>query len=817
VRSVDFSVPYYNNGQLAKLTDSDGQSFGFAYNAQGLFSQLTDEAGRITTYTYDSTNDELVSVTGPGGKTSYTYDSGSNIETLHALLSITNPDATHLYFSYDAQGRLIGQQQDGGADAITYAYDVGPGGYRVIDATGASTSVLLNDVGEAAQIIDPLGRLTDFGYDAKYNLVQVIAPTGLTTNYQYDSEGNAIEQIDPLGNTTEMTYDPTSNRLTSLTDARGNTTYYSYDAQANLRAITYPDSTVQQFSYDPLGNVAQSIDQNGDAIGYTYDSRGLATKENFADGTQFDYTYDDRGNMLTATDSSGTITMQYDTADRLTMVSYPNGLSLTYSYDAGGRRIRMVDQTGFTVNYAYAAAGRLAELKDGSGDLIVNYTYDAVSRLAQKDMGNGTRTVYSYDGAGEVLSIINDAPDHVTVNSFDDYTYDGAGNVITDTNQDGEWSYSYDADGQLIHAVFVPNSSDPDGLTAQDLAYAYDPAGNRTSVTANGVTTVYATNNMNEYTQVGSATYSYDRNGNLVSIDGGGQTSAYTYDDLNQLISAATLSGTSTYQFNPLGGLVGMTDNGKITRYMVDPTGLGNIVGEFDASANLIAHYAYGIGLTSRVDPEGESQFYDFDASGSTVGVSNSVGAYVNSYGYLPFGEQLVSHSTVSNPFGYVGRWGVIGSADDLSLMGKRFFDTTSERFLTTDPVNPTGVGGNRYTYGGNNPTTFVDPSGLFRLPQFLIGSVQIAAAGIGILFSGVLEAQSGGSMSLPAYYAFAGSVQSGLSGVQNIWNSFQKDQADIPGGMISALATDLFPGNRTAQVIGDVGDLLSNFFDRSR
>jgi len=769
----------YNDGQLAKLTDSDGQSFAFTYNAEGFISQLTDEAGRITTYTYDSTNDELVSVTGPDGTTSYAYDNGSNIETLHALLAITNPDGTHLYFSYDAQGRLIGQQQDGGADAITYAYDVGPGGYRVIDATGASTTVLLNDVGETAQVIDALGRITDFGYDSSYNLVQVIAPTGLTTDYRYDSEGNVTEQVDPLGNTTEMTYDPTFNRLTSLTDARGNTTDYSYDAQANLLAITYPDSTVQQFSYDPLGNVAQTIDQNGDAIGYTYDYRGLVTQEDFADGTQFDYTYDDRGNMLTATDSSGTITMQYDSADRLTMISYPNGLSLQYSYDSGGRRIQMVDQTGFTVNYAYDAAGRLAELTDGSGSLIVIYTYDSAGRLEQKDMGNGTRTVYSYDADGEVLSITNYAPDHVTVNSFDDYTYDGVGNVSTDTNQDGEWSYSYDADGQLIHAVFVPNASDPDGLTAQDLAYAYDPAGNRTSVTANGVTTAYTTNNMNEYTQVGSATYSYDLNGNLVSIDGGGETTNYTYNDLNQLISASTSSVTSTYHFDPLGSMVTQTTNGVTRRFLVDPTGLGNVVSEYDSVGNDIADYTYGLGLTSTSDATGMTRFYDFNVNGSVIGITSTSGSNVNSYAYLPFGETSTSTDIGTNSFTYAGLWGAMNANQGLFEMRNRFYSTQLGRFVQHDPIGALG-GINSYEYGSNDPVSKVDPTGLLAQDSQVNGLKKLyqaesqeatedlktsvyllgAAVGVGLVAWGIsvapfvaLEAASAIGISSPGIY----------------------------------------------------------------
>ena len=51
-----------------------------------------------------------------------------------------------------------------------------------------------------------------------------------------------------------------------------------------------------------------------------------------------------------------------------------------------------------------------------------------------------------------------------TVNSFDNYTYDALGNVLTDTNQDGQWVYTYDADSQLTQAVFTPNGTDPDGL-----------------------------------------------------------------------------------------------------------------------------------------------------------------------------------------------------------------------------------------------------------------------------------------------------------------------------------------------------------------
>ena len=233
-------------------------------------------------------------------------------------------------------------------------------------------------------------------------------------------------------------------------------------------SITYANGTEQQATYNPLGEATQFIDARGQAIAATYNADGLIASETFADGSSYDYTYDSRGNMLSATDSSGTTNFSYTVPgnpDLLTEVTYPDSTFLEFTYNIVGQRTQSVDQTGFTVNYTYDALGRLSELTDGSGNLIVRYTYDAAGKIIQKDNGNGTRTTYTYDRDGDVLSITNYVPDHATVNSFDDYTYDAFGNLLTDTNQDGEWVYAYDADSQLTGAIFTPNNTDPDGLT----------------------------------------------------------------------------------------------------------------------------------------------------------------------------------------------------------------------------------------------------------------------------------------------------------------------------------------------------------------
>ena len=428
----------------------------------------------------------------------------------------------------------------------------------------------------------------------------------------------------------------------------------------------------------------------------------MISQETFADGSTYVYTYDSHQNMTSATDSTGTTTMQYNAADELVKISYPSGLYLEFTYNTGGLRTQSIDQSGYTINYVYDSAGRLSELTDGSGALIVQYTYDADGRLSRKDMGNGTYTTYTYDADGNVLDLTNFAPGG-TINSEIDYIYNSLGLETSEASTDGTWTYTYDADGQLIHAVFASTNST---VPSEDLAYNYDADGNRTSTVINGATTVYTSNNMNEYTTVGGVPYTYDADGNLIS-DG---TNTYTYNALNQLIGVTGPSGTTNYTYNALGQRVASTTNGQTTQYLNDPSGLGTAVGEYSGSGALIADYTYGLGLTSQVTAAG-SYYYDFDALGSTVGLTNSSGSYVDSYSYLPFGGSLSSATAVANPFQFVGASSVVTETSGLLFMRSRYMLPVVGRFTSQDPLGLRSP--NAFAYTGNNPVSTVDPSGL--------------------------------------------------------------------------------------------------------
>ena len=105
--------------------------------------------------------------------------------------------------------------------------------------------------------------------------------------------------------------------------------------------------------------------------------------------------------------------------------------------------------------------------------------------------------------------------------------------------------------------------------------------------------------------------------------------------------------------------------------------------------------------------------YYDFDALGSTVGITNTSGTYVNTYGYLPFGGVQTRSGVVANPFQFIGQWGVLQASSGLDLMRARAYDTSTGRFVTQDPIGPFAGDTCLYRYACNNPVTLSDPVGL--------------------------------------------------------------------------------------------------------
>ena len=747
---------YDTDGRLTSLTSfpsgaaTAGGLLTIAYNLAGLIESVTAPDGRTVGYTYDA--GQLTRVQGYDGRsTQYAYGTTGSATEAHALTSIQYADGTHQYFTYDSQGRLAGTSLDGGAQPLGFDYNLGQ--VTLTDANQDATQYFFNEDGLLAKVIDPLGRVAFATYDANFHLTSATGPTGLRTNFRYDSKGNVASGTDPLGRTNSFTY-TAANRLASDTGPDGHTTTYQYELNAagNLIATQalYADGTVSTAAFNALGDPLSIINRKGQVINATYDPvTGSLNSRTLADGTAYAFGYDAHGNMVTAKtyDATGalteTITLTYDAGDRLTGIVYPHGQSLTYAYNAGGRRTSMVEwmagTVSSTVNYQYDAVGRLSGLADGSGNPIVAYTYNILGQLVVVVNGSGTGsgmgpysspyTTYQYDAAGNLLHLVNYASGTI-VNSRFDYTYNALGQVTEMATLDGAWSYSYDVSGQLTHAVFQPVAGS--AVLAQELTYVYNAAGNRTRTIVNGLTTDYTSNAVNEYTSTSDGTaYTYDADGNLLAKTDASGTTTYTYDSLNRLTSVTSPTDSLSYQYDPLGNLATTTrlqsgqTTAQVTQNVVDPTGLGNIVGQYDGSGSLLARYTYGLGLVSQ-NVGGAMNYYQFDALGSAADLTDSTGATVNRYGYLPFGGTLYSSGNASNPFTFVGQFGVSTDGNGLFNMRARSYDPLIGQFTSNDPLGLLGGDTNLRRYVSNAPTLATDASGLTLWPDAMRADPQI-------------------------------------------------------------------------------------------
>jgi RHS repeat-associated protein len=709
------TAEYDAGGRLGRLTHSSSQWFAFAYNAAGRIESVSDHVGRQVTFAYDASGEHLLSAALDDGRTvGYEYLTGVGASREHALAQITQAGGTHRYFEYDAAGRLIRSLGDLGAESVSYSYDTA-GRVTVTTALGNSNRIFFDQRGRIVKGDDDLTRAVYVAYDECANFARISDSLGVATSYSYDKNGKVTSATDALGGLSHFTYTLRTSarpfdRLASVQDASGNLTAFDYDAGGNLLRTVRADGTEAEWTYDAFGDPSTWTNRREQTVGYTRDAAGRLLSKQYPDGTRVTYTYDGRGNLATATDARGGLTaFSYYPDDLLRRVDYPGGRFLEYTYDAAGRRTSMLDPTGNRVNYHYDAVGRLERLTDAGDGLIVRYEYDAAGRLSRETKGNGTYTAYAYNAGGDLEYLVNHAPDGSVQSRFG-YTYDLAGLRSGMTTLDGQWTYEYDAAGQLVHAAFDSTSA---GIPDQDLVYQYDAAGNRVSATENGTPVSYVSNNMNQYTAVGAAAYTYDDDGNLISETNAAGTSTYSYDVENRLVQAITPEGTWEYEYDALGNRRATVHNGQRTEFLLDPAGLINVVAQYDGAGGLLANYTYGLGLVSETDALARRAYYAFDAIGSTSELTDAAGAVLNSYAYDPFGGSLYESALIANPFQFVGQPGVMNEGNGLQFMRARFYDAERGRFVSEDPLGLQGGDINLYRYAGNNPISQVDPSGL--------------------------------------------------------------------------------------------------------
>jgi RHS repeat-associated protein len=105
----------------------------------------------------------------------------------------------------------------------------------------------------------------------------------------------------------------------------------------------------------------------------------------------------------------------------------------------------------------------------------------------------------------------------------------------------------------------------------------------------------------------------------------------------------------------------------------------------------------------------GATSYFHADGLGSITSLSNAAGSIANTYTYDSFGKLTASTGSLVNPYQYTARES--DSETDLYYYRARYYDTSTGRFLSEDPIGFES-GNNFYAYVRNEPLGLIDPSG---------------------------------------------------------------------------------------------------------
>jgi RHS repeat-associated protein len=608
------------------------------------------------------------------------------------------------------------------------------------DGRGLTTALWQYHAAAPVSTSDPASDYdaTTYTYTPAQQLATITDADNNASSYTYDLLGDRLTQTSPDAGTITSTYD-NAGQLMTVTDARGKATSYTYDADGRKTAeydttggaLESSSDELASWTYDTLAKgqpTSSTAYENG--ASYTEEVTGYNSQElpsgtetivPSAQGglagtyTQTD-TYAPDGQETSYTDSAAgglpaeTVTTGYDTAGD------PDSLSGASTYVASLSYTNLDQPLQYTMGTSSEPAYVTDSYDPQTGNLTQQNTQTGTAQTSVDDLN------YTYNDVGDVTSEADIPSGNAAATDAQCFQYDYLNRLVQ------AWAQS------TAGCAATPSASAEGGAAPYWESYAYNTIGNLTGITsitpAGAVTTTadtypaagaarpHAITGQTVTTSSGttSSSYAYDAAGDLTSVTGNSQDQALTWNDAGQLTQDAVTpaSGTAqetTYTYDASGNLLLTADPGTITLYLPDEelslnTSTGTVTGT--------RYYTLGKSTVATLTGASSLAYLVGDQEGTeSVAINASTLALTNRY-YDPYGN---TRGTAASDFP-AGEKGFVGGATDgatgLTELGEREYQPQTGSFISPDPLlnpgDPQDL--NAYTYASDNPTTLSDPTG---------------------------------------------------------------------------------------------------------
>jgi RHS repeat-associated protein len=648
-------------GRSTEIKQQDGTSVKSTFNGAMIMvedqagnkkRQISDALGRIVRVDEPDLSGDLGTIASPKQPTVYEYDGNDN------LAKVTQSTT-------DAQGQPVTQIRKFRFDSLS----------RLTHEKQVEATPTLDDAGNPGER-DDLNKWTKV--------------------LEYDNLGLLRKGVDARGVVTNLTH---------------------YDGMRRIRQVSYSDGTpTVTYTYDQARNAG---------VGNPYLNKGRLTRIETADGgtnrpetpaTATEFDYDKMGQAVAQRQSIGNQTYNlsygYNLGGQLISQTYPSGKVVTTGFDTGGRMTSIADAgRAYASGFQYLGkAGALSGYALGNGTTETFALNDRL-QMESQSLKKGAEVIQRYDYS---FGQINAETGTIAANSnngqlakIDSYigsskqweqrfAYDSVSR-LSETREykqgdNGQLSYKQKFDYDRFGNLYRKSNSNPE--TGQQTPLGYIPVEEADiNKAANQFTanTVYdKAGNIIQDSKFRNLKYYYDADGRMYktsNLDGGSQANS-VYDASGQRI-ATRVSGVWTYKIYDLGG-------------------------------KLVAEYGQSSG--------GSGVKYTFqDWQGSTRAITNQNGVIQTRLDYQAFGQEIgagVGQRTIAqgyNADSNLNQKYALTETDEATGLDHtvwRKLEPNAGRWTSPDPYNGSSSTSNpqsfnKYVYVDNQPTNFVDPSGL--------------------------------------------------------------------------------------------------------
>ncbi|WP_432010588.1 DUF6531 domain-containing protein [Streptomyces cucumeris] len=375
--------------QLATRTDPDGATYTFTYDTELRLATVTNPQGQQWRYDYDPAGHLVAETDFNGATRTYTRDAAGR------LTAQTNPLGETLRYTHDAAGRVVAQHDKETGEETTYAYDTNG---ALLHAAGPKVQLALERDALSRVVAETVNdRTTTYTYDAAGNRTHRTTPSGLSSVWTYDPTGlpstlTTAEQTlafthdaarrETRRATGTVTIDQTwteSGRLAvqSLTVSPQDNLLqhrtYAYRPDGYVSEIRELTTGTRHFALDTVGRVT-GVQAYGWTEKYAYDSAGNQTHASAPDhptsgersytgalirhAGRTSYEHDAVGRLIRRTrkllnGQTRTWTYTWNSEDRLTQATTPEGHEWRYVYDPLGRRVAKTGPDGNVLTFIW--------------------------------------------------------------------------------------------------------------------------------------------------------------------------------------------------------------------------------------------------------------------------------------------------------------------------------------------------------------------------------------------------------------------------------------------------------------------------------